>query len=805
MGLWSTRGASDSPPRLGSTDQPYPVLLAHSPLPVIVYERESSRIVAVSDSAMACYGYSREAFESLTLMDLFPAEELPALRRFLDANLSRERPGRIEAVWRHRRKDGTIIDVEVTGDDLEYNGRACRVLFSQDVTEQNAAAAELHEARERLRASEERYRLLFEQNPQPMVAHDRETLEIVAANNAMVTSYGYSREALLEMTIADLQPPEDVERLRAYIAATPIGTRPGTVASGWRHQRKDGTILDIEVTSENVNLDGRECRIALFTDVTARNRATSELMQAREQLRAKAEEHRLLFERNPQPLTVYDRETFRFVAVSDAAIRSTGYSREEYVTMTVFDLTPAEDHAKMDTYARIRRGERLGFLEARSRRHRCKDGTIIDIEVTSDDLVLGGRNCRVCLCVDVTERNRVNAELALARDQAVEASNMKAAFLANMSHEIRTPMNGVIGMTELLLEMNLSVEQRECAEQIARSGELTLSVISDILDLSKIETGHLELDITDFDLRESISRTCSAAGAQARANGLRLDMLIDDEVPRRVRGDSRRLHQVILNLVSNAIKFTPAGAITVRVSATPAPDDAHVTIRVEVADSGIGIDPKNLQRMFEPFTQADVSTTRLYGGTGLGLAISRELVELMGGTISAESQVGEGSTFWFELELTVDHEHETPPAPAAPTSAVTPESWADAPLVLIAEDSQINQIVAARALERCGCRAHVVSDGLEAIEAFSRQRYDAVLMDCQMPNMDGYQATAELRRHEPAGQHTPIIAMTAHAMAGDRKRCLEAGMDDYISKPMRHTDLAAVLALWVPAQAETNC
>ena len=199
--LWSNRREVDPPALLGSTDQPYPALLAYSPLPVIVYARASSRIVAVSDSAVACYGYSREAFEALTIMDLFPAEEIPSLKRFLEANLSRERPGRIEAVlWRHRRKDATIIDVEVTGDDLEYHGQSCRVLFCQDVTEQHKAAVELHEARERLRASEERYRLLFEQNPQPMVAHDRETLQIVAANNAMVTSYGYSREELLAMT-----------------------------------------------------------------------------------------------------------------------------------------------------------------------------------------------------------------------------------------------------------------------------------------------------------------------------------------------------------------------------------------------------------------------------------------------------------------------------------------------------------------------------------------------------------------------------------------------------------------------------
>jgi signal transduction histidine kinase/CheY-like chemotaxis protein len=453
-------------------------------------------------------------------------------------------------------------------------------------------------------------------------------------------------------------------------------------------------------------------------------------------------------------------------------------------------------------YARVNLGKRLGLQHARPRRHRRKDGTIIDVEVTSDDLVLHGRECRVCLCQDVMERNRASAELALARDEAVEASNMKSAFLANMSHEIRTPMNGVIGMTELLLDMDLTDGQRECAEQIARSGEQMLAIINDILDISKIETGHLELDINDFDLHETIDGTCSFAGAQARAKGLRLEVQIGSDVPRRVRGDGRRLHQVVLNLVSNAIKFTSTGGVSV----LPTAGEGGAMIRVAVADSGIGIDPSNLQRMFEPFTQADVSTTRLYGGTGLGLAIARELVELMGGTITAESELGVGSTFSFELALApAQAGDEALPARAAGVLAAAPAAWASAPLVLVAEDSQVNQIVAARTLERCGCRVDVVADGRAALEALAKQHYDAVLMDCQMPDMDGYQATAELRRRERAADgHTPVIAMTAQAMDGDRERCIDAGMDDFISKPMRHQDLADTLRRLIPSHSVTS-
>jgi PAS domain S-box-containing protein len=676
--------------------------------------------------------------------------------------------------------------------------------ISRDITAQIAAEQALAASHEQLRVSERQHRLLFEHNPQPMAAYARDTLQILAVSNAMVANYGYSREEFFTMTMKDLFPRQDHDSLEQYLTARVSGEQPGpTPAKEWRHRLKDGTVVDVEITGDDLDLGGRSCRLVCCQDVTEQNAAMAELAQAREQLRTSAEEHRLLFEHNPQPLLAYDRETLQIVAVSNAAIASNGYSREEFLAMTLLDLAPGEDHTAMIEYARTHPTlERMGLDRARPRRHRCKDGTTIDVEVTSDDLVLGGRKCRVCLCQDVTERNRTNAELAIARDDAVEASKLKSAFLANMSHEIRTPMNGVIGMNELLLDTELTDEQREYAEQVASSGAQMLAIISDILDVSKIEAGRLELDVTDFALHDTIEQTCAIVGPQADAQGTKVEVHIDADVPRSVGGDCGRLGQVLLNLVSNAVKFTTGGEVAIHVSARPRSGEDFV-VRIEVADTGIGIEPAVLDRMFEPFTQADISTTRNYGGTGLGLTIARELIELMGGTVGAESKPRQGSTFWFELAFSAPVATDRRPPSVDRVSPAAPPLWLTAPLLLVAEDNAVNQIIAVAALERCGCRVEVVGDGRQALEALSAHRYDAVLMDCQMPEMDGYEATVELRRRENGARHTPVIAMTAHAMTGDRENCLEAGMDDYISKPIRRQQLLDTLRRWIPPHTQT--
>ena len=360
-------------------------------------------------------------------------------------------------------------------------------------------------------------------------------------------------------------------------------------------------------------------------------------------------------------------------------------------------------------------------------------------------------------------------------------------------------MNGVLGMNELLRSTTLDDEQRRYADQVASSGEHMLAIINDILDVAKIETGQLELDATDFALPDALEQACEPSAVEALSKGVEFKLDIDDDVPRRAHGDGGRLRQIVLNLVANAVKFTSEGTVTVKVSMLAAPAET-VRLRIAVADEGIGIDPERIEQMFEPFTQADVSTTRRYGGTGLGLAIARELTELMGGVIGAESELGVGSTFWLELELgrAADAGTSSEVAPIASNPQVAVELAADAPIVLIADDTPVNQIVAARAAQRCGCRSHVVNDGYEVLDALIEQRYDAILMDCQMPEMDGYETTVELRRREAGGKRTPVIAMTASAMKSDFERCMSHGMDDFISKPLRHHALDEVLRRWIP-------
>jgi len=514
-------------------------------------------------------------------------------------------------------------------------------------------------------------------------------------------------------------------------------------------------------------------------------------------------------EQMPDHVYFKDRES-RFVAVSRSLARSFGCSIEAVIGKTDADFfDAAQARVFRERELQIMRGD--GPIIDQVTRHTWPDGR----ETWSLNIAVAMRN-DVGEVVgvfgtnkDITEKKlleqallanrRLEAMTLQAEEMAAAArvaNEAKSVFLANMSHEIRTPMNGVMGMAELLLDTQLSAVQREFAHTIVHSARALLALINDILDFSKIEAGKVELEHADFDLPQMLDEVVRLIGVEARAKDLKLSAAVDPAVPRVVSGDPARLRQALLNLCSNAVKFTQRGEVAVSVKVL---DRAlrSITLSFNVRDTGIGIPADRLEALFYPFSQVDASTTRRFGGTGLGLSIVKRLAELMGGRVGVDSREGVGSTFWFEAQLAIplpepDNRHPQT-QPAVLLAPPGPLSERAGRRVLVVDDNVVNQKVARHFLGKLGYRADVVHDGREAVLAWQRGDYDLILMDCEMPVMDGYEATRQIRIHEGGERHIPIVALTAHAVSGAEIKCRAAGMDAYITKPLVREQLAACL------------
>jgi len=483
-----------------------------------------------------------------------------------------------------------------------------------------------------------------------------------------------------------------------------------------------------------------------------------------------------------EPLIVIN-EKLQIKEVNQAAIALSGYEATELLN------SPIDSLINILSFRETEAGTDKEIWEKGETNLLTKDGRQIPVSVSIQTKYKKGEELEeiICLIQDISARKEYENQLIAAKETALETARLKSEFINNMSHEIRTPLNGVLGMTQLLLMTELDNTQKHYVESLEESGQQLQTITQDILDFSKLEAGKMQLVITSFNLHKSLEEIVFLLTPKAKSKGIETKLFIEQNVPQQVEGDERRLRQIIINLLDNGIKFTKQGEILVSVNLIEE-KEKQTTLKFIVKDTGIGIAKTAQNKIFTSFSQVDGSLTRKYGGMGLGLAICKKLVEMMGGEIGFNSEMGVGSTFWFIVTLgKIEEEITGEKSPVKTTKNIK---------ILLVEDMALNRMVELNQLKKLGYHADYVENGQEALDKLATQNYDIVLMDCQMPVMDGYEATRRIREKEGNSRHTIIIAVTANVLEGDAQKCFDAGMDDYLPKPVSQALLAATIEKW---------
>ena len=742
----------------------------------IVAVSHDHKILGWNKGAQTIYGYTTEEILGQSNRIFIPPEQSEEFETIFDKVLEEGCVIRFESI--RKRKDGRKVELALTYSPIK-NPRGAVIGVSaivRDITQSKATQQALHEA-------DERYRDLVHNIPDVAWMVD-EQLHITFASPNVEKMLGippaefYRRGAVAWF---ERVHPDDVDKVKAGSQGVICNGKPFDVKV--RVLRADGMWIWTHARSVRTHTTGGiKFASGLLSDITEQTRAQEALLQSEGK-------YRLLFERNMAGV-------FRcvqagpFLDCNDAAARILGYdSRHELIGQSSSDIfLDITDREASDT----KMGEQ-GSVFNQELALRRKDGSVVWV-MANTSLIQGSSGPEVeGTFVDITTRKQAEEQMRVAKEAAEAANGAKSQFLANMSHEIRTPMNGVIGMTGLALDTDLNAEQREYLNTVKSSAESLLLILNDILDFSKIEARKLELERVPFSVRDVVQATTRELSLQAQQKKLSLLCHFAPDVPQTEIGDPGRLRQVLMNLVGNAIKFTERGEIMVL--AKKLTDEADEAIfQFSVSDTGIGIPAEKQKSIFEAFVQGDSSSTRQYGGTGLGLAIASQLVGLMGGYIWLESDRGIGSTFHFTARFGVADGKNLQGA-AKPEQQAISGAQQKKLHILIADDNVTNSRLATRLVAKQGHSTVVVGSGRAVLKALEKEDFDLVLMDVQMPDMDGFEATSFIREQERGTQkHLPIIAMTAHAMSGDRERCLEAGMDAYITKPVDAKKLLAAIS-----------